>query len=90
MTELAFNNNIIEFFTGGVATGGGISLKELVSQPARIGEVAGNITNVDKVIESMIQFALIGVTFKFFNAVTRTPRRKVNASIKMLGLPVRI
>ncbi len=77
-------------WTGGVASPGGISLRDLASEPGQaISEMAGmfqaNMTNM------AIQGVMVGATFKFGKRLLRRQINNVNRNLfKPLGMGVKL
>jgi len=90
ITNAAFNTNLIGFFTEPTGASGR-SLRDLIANPeASFNEVSMRLTNPEIILGAATQSILVGFFFKIFNKTMRTPKRKVNAGLKMLGVPVKV
>ena len=90
ITQAAFATNVVSFFTA-PASAEGISLRELFSNPEFAFEIAQRrLTNPDIILGAAMKSLVVGVLFNLFTKTMSKPRRKVNASLKMLGVPVKM
>jgi hypothetical protein len=90
ITQAAFATNVVSFFTDGPGAEG-VSLRELFSNPAASFDVAQRrLTNPDIILGAAVKSLTVGVLFNLFTKTLSKPRRKVNASLKMLGVPVKM
>ena len=97
LTQGIFKTNIITFFLegtglGGVpASGGGISLTELISRPEALGQAA--ISNAQNNLVTMVfQSFGLAVTERVFKKLMSMPLRRINSGIvrPLLGSGVRL
>lgn len=90
ITQAAFSTNVVSFFTA-PAGAEGVSLRQVFSQPEFAFEVAQRrLTNPDIILGAAVKSLTVGVLFNLFTKTMSKPRRKVNASLKMLGVPVKM
>jgi len=90
ITEAAFDTNLVNFVTG-KGNDPGVQLTQLLSNPEWAFEKASSrLTNPNILVNAMVQSIMTGVLFKFANKALATPKRKVNAGLKQLGVPVKM
>ena len=96
LSQGIFKSNIMTFFLEGTglgvpASGGGISLTELISSPDRLGAAA--IENAQKNLVPMVfQSFGLAVTERVFKKLMAMPLRRINSGIvrPLLGSGVRL
>ena len=102
MTEGLFGTNIVNFVLGsmnpetgkyshsGIVYGKGISIRELISDPASAGMVAQNLQ--DNALDMAMKSFVAGASFKIGKKLLARPIRSVNANLlkPVLGSSVRL
>lgn len=94
ITQGAFQTNAPQFLLGdvvpGIASGGGISLKELINRPELLEVAASN--TMSNLPEMVVKSFALGITEKVFKKVMAMPFRRINSGIvtPLLGRSVRI
>ena len=96
ISQGVFKTNIMTFFLEGTglgvgSSGGGISLTELISRPAQLGQMA--ISNAQKnLVPMVVQSFGLAVTERVFRKLMAMPFRRINAGIvkPLLGSGVRL
>jgi len=94
LTEGAFKTSAPQFLLGdvvsGYASGGGISLKELIARPELLETAANNV--MASLPTMVVQSFALGITEKVFKQVMKTPLRRINSGIvkPLLGAGVRV
>lgn len=94
LTEGAFKTSAPQFLLGdvvsGYASGGGISLKELIARPELLETAANNV--MASLPTMVVQSFALGITEKVFKQVMKTPLRRINSGIirPLLGSGVRV
>jgi hypothetical protein len=92
-----FRTNILTFFLegtgigGGFASGGGISLSELIARPEALGEQA--LRNAQKNLPTMVIQSLgLAVSERIFRKVMAMPFRRINSGLvtPLLGKGIRM
>jgi len=90
ITEAAFNTGLVGFFTE-KAGAPGISLQQLFQNPEGSFEhVSRNLTNPNVILNAAIKSFTVGFLFNLYGKALSKPRRKVNAGLKQLGVPVKM
>jgi len=95
VTEALMRTNPIEFAVGdvvpGIASGGGISLVELLRRPDLIGTIGARASDPRNIANIAIQSALANVAFKFGKRALRRPINLMNRTVfKPLALGVKL
>jgi hypothetical protein len=90
ITEAAFNTGIVGFFTESKGAQG-VSLKEIFASPeSAFSAVSTRLTNPNVILNAALQSVVVGLLFNVFTKTLAKPRRKVNAGLKQLGVPVKM
>lgn len=90
ITGYAFGTSLPGFFLDKAGAVGN-SLQDILQNPDdSFNGISGRVMDVDRTVNMVIKAGLAGVTFNVLSKTLRSPRRKVNASMKQLGLPVKI
>ena len=94
LTEGVFKTSLPQFLVGdlgfGIESGGGISLKELISRPELFETAASNaITSLPTMV---IQSFALGITERIFKKVMAMPLRRINAGLvkPLLGAGIKL
>jgi hypothetical protein len=90
ITEAAFDTNIVDFFTG-KAGGAGTQLTQLLQNPGpSLDQIGNRLSDPQVIIQAGVQSVMTGLLFGVFTKALAKPRRKVNAGLKQLGVPVKM
>jgi hypothetical protein len=90
ITETAFNTGIVGFFTEKPGAAG-VSLQQIFNNPqGSFDAVSNRLTNPQVILNAAVQSVIVGVLFNVFTKTLSKPRRKVNAGLKQLGVPVKM
>ena len=90
ITEAAFNTSLVGFFTESSGAQG-ISLKQIFSDPeGSFSGISARLTDPGTILNAALQSVIVGVLFNVFTKTLSKPRRKVNAGLKQLGVPVKM
>ena len=90
ITEAAFQTDLIGFFTEGPAKKGR-SLRDILQNPeAAFDTVAARLTNPEIILGAAVKSFTVGFLFNLYGKALAKPRRKVNAGLKQLGVPVKM
>jgi len=95
VTETLMDTNPVEFALGdlglGFASGGGISLKELATQPRLLGVVGQRAMDPNNIIGIAVKSAVANIGFRFARRALRRPVNLMNKSVfKPLSLGVKL
>ena len=95
VTETLMDTSPLEFALGdlgvGFASGGGISLKELATQPRLLGVVGQRAMDPNNIIGIAVKSAIANVGFKFAKRALRRPVNLMNRNVfKPLALGVKL
>ena len=94
LTEGVFKTSLPEFLIGdlgfGIKSGGGVSLKELISRPDLFQWAASNA--VSQLPTMVVQSFALGITERIFKKVMAMPLRRINSGLvkPLLGAGIRI
>ena len=90
ITGYVFGTNLIGFFTD-KPSAAGEGLQDIVANPeASFEHIQSRLGDTSRLVNVIIKAGLAAVTFKFINKSLAMPRRKVNAGLKQLGVPVKL
>ena len=90
ITEAVFKTSLIGFFTESTAADG-VSLKHIFARPENaFNLISERVTNPNVILNAALQSIATGFVFKIFSKTLAMPRRKVNAGLKQLGVPVKM
>jgi hypothetical protein len=95
VTESLMSTNALEFALGdlgvGFSSGGGISLKELITQPRLIGVVGQRASNPEILLGIAVKSAVTNFGFRFASKALSRPIRMMNNNVlKPLALGVQL
>jgi len=94
LTQGAFKTNAPQFLLGdvvpGIASGGGISLSELIKRPELLETSAQNVMR--NLPSMVVQSVALGVSEKIFKRVMSMPLRRINSGLvkPLLGAGIKI
>ena len=94
LTEGVFKSSLPEFLIGdlgfGITSGGGISLKELISRPDLFSVAASNA--VASLPTMVIQSFALGISERIFKKVMAMPLRRINSGLvkPLLGAGIKL
>jgi hypothetical protein len=90
VTKAAFNTSLPGFFLEPTGASGR-SLRDLIANPeASLDEVTQRLTSMDVIFNAVGQSIITGILFNVLNKSLSKPKRKINAGLKQLGVPVKM
>lgn len=90
ITEAAFQTSLVGFFTEGAGQPGR-SLKDILANPEEsFDSIAARLTNPEVILGAAVKSFTVGFLFNLYGKALSKPRRKVNAGLKQLGVPVKM
>ena len=90
VTKAAFNTSLPGFFLEPTGAAGR-SLRDLIANPeASLDEVTSRLTNMEVIFQAVGSSIITGIMFNVLNKSLSKPKRKINAGLKQLGVPVKM